>query len=248
MEVVGRGFLARNLAAVADRHAYVTVLAAGVSTTHATAETEFERERKLVDETARRCHRTGRTVVLFSTASSSMYGTTDVPAGEDAAELSDSRYGRHKRQVEEVVAESGARWLVLRPSHLMGAGQRPHQLLPALVDQIRSGRVRVHRGAHRDLLDVVDLVTVLDGLLTANVRDEIVNVASGTPSAVEDIVRGVERRLGRTAVHETVDGVRQRTLVSVDKLRKLLPELPLIDGLGGDGHLDRLLDRYVPCY
>ncbi|WP_328663552.1 NAD-dependent epimerase/dehydratase family protein [Streptomyces sp. NBC_00328] len=226
----------------------MTVLAAGVSTTHATAEGEFERELDLVRETARRCHRTGRTVVLFSTASSAMYGTTEAPASEDTVALSASRYGRHKRRVEEVVGESGAHWLVLRPSHLMGAGQRAHQLLPSLVGQIRSGRVRVHRGAHRDLLDVMDLVAVLDGLLTADVRDEIVNVASGTPCAAEDIVRGIERRLGRTAVHETADGVRQRTLVSVDKLRKLLPEASVAERLGGEGHLDRLLDRYVSCY
>lgn len=146
MEVVGRGFLAHNLSPVTERHASVTVVAAGVSTTHTTAEPEFERELDLVRETARRCHRTGRTVVVFSTASSAMYGTTEIPADEETATLSASRYGRHKRRVEEAVAESGARWLVLRPSHLMGAGQRTHQLLPSLVDQIRSGRVRVHRG------------------------------------------------------------------------------------------------------
>ncbi|GAA4107589.1 NAD-dependent epimerase/dehydratase family protein [Streptomyces hundungensis] len=248
MEVIGRGFLAHNLAPIGERHPSVTVIAAGVSTTHTTAEPEFDRELLLVRETARRCRRTGRAVVVFSTASSAMYGTTEIPADEDTAGLSASRYGRHKRQVEEAVAESGARWLVLRPTHLMGAGQRAHQLLPSLMGQIRSGRVRVHQGAHRDLLDVIDLVEVLDGLLGADVREEIVNVASGTPCSAEDIVAGIERRLGRAALRETVEGAPQRTLVSVGKLGKLLPQSPVVERLGGDGHLDRLLDRYVPCY
>lgn len=89
---------------------------------------------------------------------------------------------------------------------------------------------------------------VLDALLSADVREEIVNVASGTPCAAEDIVLGIERRLGRAALWETVEGVRRRTLVSVGKLGKLLPRAPVVERLGAEGHLDRLLDRYVPCY
>jgi nucleoside-diphosphate-sugar epimerase len=67
-----------------------------------------------------------------------------------------SAYGQHKLAVEGLIASSGARWLVLRLAHVVGIGQRPHQLLPAFVEQVRSGTVRLHRNAHRDLVDVRD--------------------------------------------------------------------------------------------
>jgi nucleoside-diphosphate-sugar epimerase len=245
MEIVGRGFIAGNLTAVADRHPTATVVAAGVSSTHVDTGEEFRRELDLVRETAERCARDGRAVVFLSTASSAMYGSTETPVDEDSAVRPGSPYGRHKLDLEHAVAESGARWMVLRLSHVVGRAQRPHQLLPAIVHQARTGLVRVYRGAHRDLVDVADVVRAIDGLLEQGAFGEVVNVASGVPHPVEAIVHGIERRLDLTPRHELVDTVPASTRVSIEKLLALVPSLR---SMTDAAYLDGVLDRYVPSY
>jgi nucleoside-diphosphate-sugar epimerase len=245
MEIIGRGFIAGNLAAIADRHPTATVLAAGVSSTHVLAETEFQRELDLVYETTKRCARDDRTVVFLSTASHAMYGPTETPASEDLETNPGSPYGQHKLALEHIVADSGARWLILRLSHVVGRAQRPHQLLPAIVHQVREGVVRVHRGAHRDLVDVADVVRAIDGLLTQGVSGEVINVASGVPHPVETIVHEIARRMDRVPQQELVDTAPVLTRVSIEKLFTLLPPMRSVTDVA---YLDRILDTYVPSY
>ncbi|MEU7649339.1 NAD-dependent epimerase/dehydratase family protein [Streptomyces huasconensis] len=245
MEIVGKGFIARNLASVGERHPHATVLAAGVSSTSTSSAEEFDREAALVERTTRRCRAEGRLVVFLSSASHALYGNGDTPMTEDTEPRPASPYGIQKLRLESIVAGSGTPWLILRVSHATGRWQRPHQLLPAFVRQVRSGDVQLYQGAHRDLVDVSDLVRVIDGLLERGIEDEVVNVASGTPRPVEALVHGIERRLGLFARHEIVDVPLTRTPVSVEKLCKLLPALRAVTE---PDYLDRMLDRYVPYY
>ncbi|MFD7365569.1 NAD-dependent epimerase/dehydratase family protein [Nocardiopsis alba] len=245
MEIIGRGFLAGRLATIADRHPTVTVLAAGVSSTRVRSGAEFRRERELVCATAARCAREGRALVFLSTAAQAMYGHAEIPAREGDTVAPDSLYGRHKADLERVVLRSGAPWLVLRLSHVVGPGQRPHQLLPDIIRQIRSGVVRVYRGAHRDLIDVLDVVRALDGLLSQGTLEEVVNVACGVPHPAQTIVRGIERHLDLAPRHEYVDVSPTLTRVSIEKLRALVPA---VHSLSDDDYLDRVLERYVPLY
>ncbi|MFJ1760865.1 NAD-dependent epimerase/dehydratase family protein [Amycolatopsis sp. NPDC088138] len=246
MEIVGTGFIARNLRPEADRFPGVTVLAAGVSRIRSVPEAEFDREKDLVQQVATRCRREGRQLVLLSTSTYAMYGTPAEPAAEDTPVSPASPYGKHKRELELAVADAVPDWLVLRLTHVVGGDQPPWHLLPSLVGQLRTGTVTVHAGAHRDLVDVGDVRAALTGLLEAGVNREIVNVASGTPFAIESVVDSVERRLGTTVGREVVTGSSGRTLVSIAKLRRYVPELAA--GLGGERYLNRLVDRYAPCY
>ncbi|MFD9571104.1 NAD-dependent epimerase/dehydratase family protein [Streptomyces sp. NPDC059982] len=242
MEVIGRGFLAGNFHRISGRHPDVTVIAAGVSATGVENPAEFARESELVRSVTDGCRRRGRTVVFFSTASHAMYGTTRVPAAEADPVTPANPYGRHKAALEGEVAARAHHWLTLRLSHVVGPHQRPHQLIPALTAQVRAGAVRLYEGAHRDLVDVADVVGAVDALLGAGVRDQVVNIAAGTPYPIGDIVRGIETRLGRTAAREHVPAAPQRTEVSVERLRALAPdECPR----GGTAYLSALLDRHV---
>lgn len=244
MQIIGRGFLARNLTdSLGARHPGVTALAAGVSSTSVTAADQLDREAELVYRTLAECRARRRTLLFFSTASFAMYGSRDVPAPESGPLCPPSVYGRHKLALESSITSAGVDFLILRLSHLVGPHQREHQLLPALAGQVQTGTVTVHRGAYRDLLDVADLVHAIDQLLTGRVRDQVINVASGTPEPVERVIEGIERRLGRTARRVYVPGAVARTLVSTDRLRCLGADLPAVDA--GAGYLDRLLDQYL---
>ncbi|MEU0533912.1 NAD-dependent epimerase/dehydratase family protein [Amycolatopsis tolypomycina] len=244
MQVIGGGFLAGHLRGhFGDRHPGVTAIAAGVSSTIVDAAAEFDREAELVYRVALDCRNRGRLAVFFSTASPALYGERSAGT-EGGPVFPASVYGRHKLALEAVLAASGAGWLTLRLSNLVGRGQREHQLLPTLVSQVRSGSVLVRRGVTRDLVDVRHVLAALDGLLRAGVRDTVVNVASGVPVPVERIIDGIERRLGTTANRQVVHRPASTAAVSLDRLRRLLPE---VDGYGfGPGYLSTVLDRYVP--
>jgi NDP-hexose 4-ketoreductase len=244
MEIIGNGFIARHTRRYfGDRHPGVTLIAAGVSTVLDTDASAFERESTLVYDVIRRCKAAGRTVIFLSTASTGMYGADQSVGSEGGAVFPLTPYGRHKLCLEHVCALSGARWLVLRLSHIVGPGQQPHQLLPSLTRQLLSGEVTLYSGISRDLLDVGDMMRMVDSLLTQGVRDEVINVASGRSEAIEDIVDGLEERLGTRAERKLVDTPAKSGHVEVGKLRGLVAGF---DRFGiGPGYLKLLLDRNI---
>lgn len=222
MEVVGRGFLARNLARLVDAHEDVVAFAAGPSSTGTVDAGEFAREASRLYTWVSRCRSDGRLLLYFSTASASMYGGTDGLGLEDGPVMPGTAFGRHKLAMESVIRMSAPRHLVIRLCHAVGPGQRGHQLVPALLDQVRSGQVVLQRDARRDLIAVRDAVGLVDALLYAGVMNDVVNLASGAAVYVEEIVSYFEHRLGVSAEHRYVDATGPHAPVSVDKLRRLL--------------------------
>jgi dTDP-4-dehydrorhamnose reductase len=245
MEIIGNGFIAGHARAYfGASHPHATLIAAGVSSVYLTDAPAFEREANLVYDVIRRCKAEGRTAVFLSTAAAGMYGAPDSPGTEEGPVFPETHYGRHKLALEAVFAASSVRWLGLRLTHIVGEMQVAHQLLPSLTRQLLSGKVTVYSGASRDLLDIEHLMRAVDLLLTRDVRDEIVNIASGQPEDIELIVNDLEQRLGTQAERTVVHGKpAKRSIASIAKLRKLAPE---IDDFGfGPGYLAALLDRYV---
>ncbi|MGW1054729.1 NAD-dependent epimerase/dehydratase family protein [Streptomyces sp. NPDC002521] len=247
MRIIGDGFLGRNLAAVfGDRFPDVTAIASGVSSTSTAAIAEYDREAQVVYDVLEDCRREGRRLLFFSTASFSMYGFPEGEAAETDPVRPANAYGRHKLALETVVRSSGTEHLILRLSHVVGRHQRAHQLLPTLVRHIAGGEVTVHQGAHRDLLDVRDLLQAVARLLEAGVTKEVVNVASGIPQPVESVVTAIEQRLGVTARRVHRPGSPAITRVSVRHLRRLVPDFR---GATADcDYLGTLLDAYLPYY
>lgn len=242
MDIVGNGFLARNLRALSSRHPDTVVLAAGVSWAGGTARADFDREERLLDEVAAGCRASGRRLLFFSTASTGVYGKVRGPGREDGPVTPCTPYGAHKLALEERLRASGADHLILRLGHLVGRDQPPHQLLPLLVRQMRAGRVRVHRGAVRDLIHVDDVVEIIDRLLGQGLRGETVNVASGEAVAVERIVDHLEARLGLSVRREYQD-VDAHHIISTEKLRALVPEVARMGF--GPTYFRRVLDSFV---
>jgi NDP-hexose 4-ketoreductase len=242
MEIVGTGFLASQLRPLSGIDRDVVILAAGVSSAASDSAAAFARERALLAQVTERCRETGRRLVFFSTASTGMYGAVPGPGHEDAPVSPKTPYGAHKLALERQLRESGAEFLVLRLGHVTGPGQPAHQLLPSLLAQLRAGRVRIQRGASRDLIGADDVVTIIGLLLDANVRNQTVNVASGYDVPVERIVDHLANRLGLAPARDYLpDGIRHR--VSVAKLRALVPA---VDRLGfGDGYYRRVLDTFA---
>ena len=234
MEIIGRGFLARHLQPLAPRHPHAVALAAGVSSTRTTSPAEFAREEALVRAAIRSCRATGRRVLFFSTASAAVYGSGAGEGREDRPLVPSNPYGAHKLALEELVRTSGVDHLVLRLGHLVGPGQPEHQLLPTLMRCVRDGRVRVLKGADRDLIAVADVMRIIDLLLERGVENQTVNVASGAAAAVDDIIGQLELLLGTVAQRE-YEYAGEGHRICIDKLRALVPETREF-GFGPDYH------------
>jgi nucleoside-diphosphate-sugar epimerase len=247
VRIIGDGFLARNLAAAFDdRFPEVTALASGVSSTATAAFDEYDREARALYDVLEECRRHGRRLLFFSTASFSMYGFPPGQASETDPVRPPNAYGRHKLALESVVRSSGTEHLILRLSHVVGRHQRPHQLLPTLVRDIVEGEVTVLRGAHRDLLDVRDLLHAVERLLEDGVSGELLNLASGVPQPVESIVTAIEQRLGVTARRIHRPGSPAITHASVERLRRRVPDFRT--ATADQDYLSALLDAYLPYY
>ncbi|MET8005477.1 NAD-dependent epimerase/dehydratase family protein [Nonomuraea glycinis] len=248
MEIVGRGFIARNLEPIAHRHPDVVAFAAGVPNSTVKGEDEFGREAALLYEVVRRCLREGKRLLFFSTASVAMYGGEGSAGTEDGPVFPSGAYGRHNLALETALARSGVDYLALRVSNLIGPHQRSNGLLPVLVGGIRAGTVTVYRGATRDLIDIADMTRILDRMLDLGVSREVVNVASGHAVPVERIVAHLESRLGAVAERWVVDGPvpHAAASVSIAKLRRLLPEVDRL-GFGPRYHV-QVLDKYLDLY
>ncbi|AVH55997.1 MULTISPECIES: NAD-dependent epimerase/dehydratase family protein [Streptomyces] len=242
MDIVGTGFLARNLRPLAGRHPDTVALAAGVSWASGTSDADFAREAALLRDVAKHCVATGRRLLFFSTASTGMYGLAEGPGREDTPVVPCTPYGAHKVALEGLVRETGADHLILRLGHLVGPNQPEHQLLPTLVRQLREGVVRVHRGAARDLIAVRDVITVIDRLLATGLRSETVNVASGHAVPVDEIVDHLAAGLGLVARREYLD-IGGQHVISIEKLRSLVPQVAAM-GFGPD-YYRRVLTEFT---
>ncbi|MEU2793377.1 NAD-dependent epimerase/dehydratase family protein [Streptomyces sp. NPDC007100] len=246
MEIVGRGFLAGHLAGISDHHPDVVALAAGVSAAGDIPPEQYTRESARLYEVLRYCEKHNRRLVFFSTASAGMYSVPGAsPGREDGPVYPATPYGRHKLALEAVVKSSDVEYLILRLSHVVGRHQPAHQLLPALVRQLVAGRLRVYRGAQRDLIDVEDVVKIVHTLLVDGRTRDVVNVASGHAPHIEDIVAHMENLLG-TRAEKTYVAASGAQPVSIDKLCRLVPP---VYGLGfGPDYYRGVLDKYVPAY
>ncbi|RCG28759.1 NAD-dependent epimerase/dehydratase family protein [Streptomyces diacarni] len=245
MEIIGRGFIARHLGSMEHRHPHVVALASGVSQVDGVSADDYQREADLVYETIRRCQEKDQLLLYFSTASAGMYDATRGCRGrEDDPVFPGNAHGRNKLLLETVIRASGVRHLVIRLSHAFGVHQSSHQLMPALLGAVSSRKVRIHRGSSRDIIHVSDAMTIVDRLLTAGVDGEVVNVASGVTVPPEAIIEHMSERLQLPILEkQVVEGDASVCLVSLDKLRRLVPE---IDELGfGDTYYKRAIDRYV---
>lgn len=238
-DVIGSGLLAQAFGFAAETGHDAIVCASGVSDSQSSDVLAFLRERALLIDLANRARARDSVLVYFSGAP--VYGRSSGLRLESARASPVTPYGHHKLECERQVADSGARYLVLRLPNVVGPGGHPNQLIPSLVAQALNGSIVTMVGATRDLLDVDDLVTIVDGLLRRGVSNRILNVASGVSTPIARLVEVIAEVLGASpSILSTQGGDRQE--FSIAKVRQLLPEYPRF----GPDYPVTVLSRRVP--
>jgi nucleoside-diphosphate-sugar epimerase len=109
-------------------------------------------------------------------------------------------YATSKRTVERM-ASRRAGTMVVRPFSVIGEGQRPDMALAMWTDAIRAQqpvRILGSPSRTRDFTDVGDVARALVDLVEVNASG-VVNVGSGRPQAIGDLLSAVEAACGLTA-------------------------------------------------
>jgi len=199
----------------------------------------------------------GVPLVVFPSSGGTVYGDDPPRAGfaETAVPRPVGSYGLGKRLLEEILAfesrHGGPSHLILRIANAYGpiAHGHPKQgVIPAFLERVRAGQpVRVwgDGAAVRDYVHAEDVLAALAELLAAGVRDETLNVGSGTGHDVRALLEIVSEVVGKPLVIEQATdeytGVR-RSVLDISRLRERTGFAPRVDLRSGVAHVWRSLE------
>ena len=200
---------------------------------------EGHRHRDNVLATARVLDLVPATTPLLVTSSSSVYGGTRSgrPCREDDGLRPTGGYAESKVAVERLCAgraRSGGRVTVVRPFTVAGEGQRADMALARWLAAAERGeplRVFGSLTRTRDVTDARDFATAVRLLVDRPVT-ATVNIGTGTPHPLADLVSAVASAVGRPVAVEVVPAAAEEvadTRADVTRLERLTGFRPVTD-------------------
>lgn len=141
--------------------------------------------------------------VFFSTGK--VYGkTNEMPISENALTNPTNILGKSKLITEEVIdffAQENNQYLICRIFNIYGEHQKRNFILPTIIDQLAGEKIFLgNTRDYRDYLYVDDMVDAILACIAS--RDEFsqvdyVNIGSGQPTSVKDMIGIIENITGR---------------------------------------------------
>ena len=225
--VIGNGLIAKAFKDFEQNEAYL-FFCSGVSNSTCRDVAEFDREKDLLNQNIREHGK--KTFIYFSTCSI-----------EDPS-LSESMYTRHKLDIEATIASSCKSYYIFRLSNVVGRTPNSFTVLNFLFNAIKGGqKFDLWENSNRNLIDVEDAAAIVRKVLQLKLpANAIINVANAHSYDVVDIVKEIERFLGKEGHYQLVDkGV--KFSISVSGIRPIIDELQIDFG---DEYLTGLLEKY----
>jgi nucleoside-diphosphate-sugar epimerase len=182
---------------------------------------------------------------LLIASSANVYGNTASTAIDEAFPLRPvNHYAASKAAMEQIVRTWFDRLpiLIVRPFNYTGRGQTPNFLVPKIVEHFARRKTSIELGnidVARDFSDVRYVAGVYEALLDSQAAADTVNVCTGTPYTLRDILSAVSDLTGHELeIRVNPAFVRQtdvKTLAgSPAKLHSLVPSvesIPFVDTL-----------------
>ncbi|HEX2232267.1 MAG TPA: NAD-dependent epimerase/dehydratase family protein [Thermoleophilaceae bacterium] len=203
------------------------------------AETLWRENVALSERVARAAARSGTRMVLAS--SSSVYGNAAcLPTPETATPRPLGVYGESKAAAEAACLGAAPDVVVARLFTVFGPGQRPDMALSRWIRALRGGEPldwRVHAGGARELTYVDDAARGLVAALERGRAGEAYNIGGCGSYPMEQVLRLLERELGRRArLERHAAGLQEavRTAACLAKSERELghrPRVGLVEGL-----------------
>ena len=118
----------------------------------------------------------------------------------------ESAYVDHKRACEQMVIGRG-NYLICRLPIVAGKTSNPHTLLNFLYSRIaRSEKFELITEARRNVIDMIDVSTIVRWLIKSGAKDETVNVAAPMDYSMREIVGRFESLLNKPAIVKEREG------------------------------------------
>ena len=140
-----------------------------------------------------------------------VYGKTDeMPITESARSNPQNILGRSKRITEQTIeycAIPDNNYLICRIFNIYGEHQKRNFVVPTIIDQLNDSRVKLGNICDlRDYLYIEDLISAITACIRHRdkfAQVDYVNIGSGTPTSVSDILRELEQLTGKSIAVET---------------------------------------------
>ena len=226
--IIGSGLLARAFAASFSQRDDVCIYAAGVSNSSCTDTSEFDRERLRVENALHQA-KSADAFVYFGTCS----------VGDP--EALNTPYVQHKLAMEKLVS-THPRHLIFRLPQVAGFTPNPHTLLNYLYAKIaRSEAFILWRNAKRNIIDVDDIAAISRQLIADNTsRNITLNIANPSNYSMGDIVKAMEKSVGKQAIYEVVE----RGAAYLIDTSAMLPVADKAGVIFDKDYLERVIEKY----
>jgi dTDP-4-dehydrorhamnose reductase len=189
--IIGNGLIAQSFRPYFAQYEDSAILfASGVSNSQLTLESEYLREKSLLQSALRQ----GKLLIYFSTCS--IFDPT----------LQGSRYIKHKLEMEALV-EKNQHHLIIRLPNVVGKIGNPNTMLNYFINQIVAGNnIQIAKNATRYIIDVDDVSFWTMELVKDGFHHHSINVAFPNKLPVLSIIRVIEEFLNREANISLIDG------------------------------------------
>ena len=188
--IIGNGLIAQSFRPHLEKYEDIILFASGVSNSKLTVESEYLREKNLVQNALSQ----EKLLIYFSTCS------IFDPA------LQDSRYILHKIEMESII-EKSKKFLIVRLPNVVGKIGNQNTMFNYFFNQIVNGLpIQVFKNATRYIIDVDDVAYWTMELIKNGVQNCAINVAFPNKIHVTDIIKLIEEFLNIKAKISTIDG------------------------------------------
>lgn len=221
--IIGKGLLAKAFEYYINDNSIV-IFASGVSNSKETNSKEFDREKRLLEETI--TLNKSKLFVYFSTCSI-----------EDISQKS-SLYIQHKKDMEDIVKNKCLQYYIFRLPQVVGIGKSP-TIINFFVDSIYNNKsLTIYKRATRNLISVKDVFKISKIIIENNYYQNcIINIATPFNIPVIKIVNILEKLLNRQVNCEFIDlGVEQEINIS---------DLESLGIKFDDDYVENILEKYI---
>lgn len=182
--VIGNGMVAKSFAQYLERED-VVVFASGVSNSKLAIESEFEKEKNLLQKVLN--ENKGKKIIYFSTFN--LYDPVE----------KNSPYCLHKLYMEEIISANVPVYNIFRLGHVAGQSAQQYTILSFLYNAIKDGTsFNLWKYASRNIIDIDDISKICSYIIDNDLYlNQITNICNSKNSTIVEIVTILERMLNK---------------------------------------------------
>ncbi len=227
--VTGNGMIAKRFSSYENNDAFL-IYASGVSNSGTTDTDPYAREAALIKASIEQ--HPEKKFIYFSTCS--VYDPS----------LADSVYVKHKLEMEAMIKSLSGNFVIFRLSNPVGKTNNRHTVLNFFIDHIlHKTALTVWKNASRNILDIDDMFTITDHILSAGLfSNAVINVANPDNYSVPFIISVIEEHFKTKGIYH-FDDKGNGPVIDISDIRPLLSQFNINFTTE---YLPRLLAKYFP--